>query len=86
MKSKVIGASNNHCKKCNKRLYWKEHPKITKKELSRPYYFSKWEYCLNGCKAVWHHEEFKVWNKNDKALELKNYEEINEQVSFLRNI
>lgn len=85
MKSVITGKSENLCKHCESELVWKEHPKITKKELKRPFYFAQWEYCLK-CKSVWLHEEDKVWNKNIAAQIQKNYEEYGQQMSFIRNI
>lgn len=86
MKSLVIGASNNHCNNCGKRLYWKSHKEITKKMSQQAYYFSKWEYCINGCKSVWFKDEFKVWNRNEKAQMVKDYEEIKQKDNFIRNL
>jgi hypothetical protein len=85
MKSVITSKSNNLCKHCNHELVWKAHPKVTERELKRPFYFSKWESCLN-CKAIWLHEEFKVWNRNGAAEIQRNYEECSQQMSFLCNI
>lgn len=85
MKSVIMGKSDSKCVLCDETLVWKTHPKITAKELKRPFYFLKWEYCV-ACKSVWLHEEFKVWNKNLAAQIQKNYEEYGEQLAHLRSI
>jgi len=85
MKSITLGESENRCRHCRGKLFWKAHAEITKKELARPYYFSKWEYCP-GCKAVWHHDELKVVNRNAAARRLQERQEYGEQLSFLRDI
>ena len=85
MKSIITGESGNTCGHCGFGLVWKEHKSITDKMRRQAFYFSKWEYC-SECSAVWFKEEFKVWNKNAAAQQLKNYEEYNEQLAHLRSI
>ena len=51
-----------NCPKCNQEMERRKHAPNETAYLSRPYYFSEWDYCPN-CRHVQHHEKFKVINR-----------------------
>ena len=51
----------DYCPKCGVEMEERTHKEITKKQLDKPYYFTKWQYCAN-CYYVQHKEKYKVIN------------------------
>jgi len=61
----IVGGDGPPCPRCCKPTQIREHKHIGEKELSKPFYFSRWYYCENQqCKTnTIMPEEFKVLNK-----------------------
>ena len=61
---------------------------MREKHYTQPYYFKQWYNCINrDCKTtIFMREEDKVWNHNKAANQLKDAQEYNEQLSFLKSI
>jgi len=49
------------CPKCDQEMERRKHRPNEIAHLSKPYYFSEWDYCKN-CRHVQHYEKFKVFN------------------------
>lgn len=43
----VVGFDGDPCPRCNCATQVREHIAITEKQLSQPWYYSRWFYCLN---------------------------------------
>lgn len=53
MGSKQVEGQGSPCPRCGFPTEIWEHDKITQKELSRPFYYSRWFYCRNSnCKTT----------------------------------
>jgi hypothetical protein len=65
--TKIVNLNGPPCNRGGCPTEIREHERVTKKELARPFYYSRWYNCPNqDCKTT--HimpPEFKVWNKND---------------------
>lgn len=83
----VIGEVN--CEKCNRLCPLKEITYPRAKQLKSAFYWSQYYYC-SGCGYFGRDDAFKVWNTNERALEVKRYlaskEEMDRQNNFLGNI
>ena len=64
------------------------HTHLKEKQLRQPYFFSKWFYCVyRDCPVKQHMvEQYKVYNRNEKAAYVKMAKEQQEQLTFLRSL
>jgi hypothetical protein len=86
LKKVFIKSDGEQCPHCKKTMQRRGHTTISDKQLKQPYYYSEWDYCY-PCKHVQHYEKFKVFNVSYRKPEhIQDYEEIQRQESFLRNI
>jgi hypothetical protein len=81
---KIVGFDGPPCPRCGYRTEVGEHVRVTKKELARPFYYTRWFNCRNrDCTTTpIMPDEFKVWNANPAEQEVTTPDDA---VSFLRS-
>lgn len=84
----VISPDGTTCPRCGEVAETREHSAITQKQLGQPFYFKRWYNCTNQvCKtAIFMRDDWKVWNLNAAAREMKEKEEYLAQLDFLRSL
>jgi len=87
-KYRVVGLNGIGCIRCGRPTEIREHTHITDKHLRQPYYFSMWFNCLHkDCPTtIFMVDEYKVWNKNGAANQLRDYEEQQERLDFINKL
>lgn len=84
-RNRILG-EGEQCKKCRQPMQRRSHEAITEKQLSKPYYYSEWDVCVNkGCRMIQHYDKYKVWNKNDMSTFLKSKEQEENLLELVRN-
>ena len=72
MKHIVIGHDGEACPRCGRPTEIREHKSITVRELARPFYYSRWFYCVdNRCRTkLIMRPEFRVFNDHEASAPL----------------
>ena len=68
--TKTIENSGNLCAHCEYPLMWRVRVSVSSQDYMKPFYFNRWEYCYK-CKAVWFHEEDKVYTSIESQRKFK---------------
>lgn len=85
---RVVREQGEKCPRCMLPAQEREHVEISERELNRPFYYSKWWSCQNRACAttVFMRDEYRVFNRNSAAREMKEKQEYAEQMNFLTSL
>lgn len=79
----VIDEPGIACPRCGRPTQVREHPQITTRLKNQPFFYRRWFNCMAGdCRTTLiMRDEFKVWNDNDRAEELRRLEAVKSQLN-----
>lgn len=84
----IVTPDGTTCPRCGTEAETRRHSSITEKQLSQPFYYRYWYNCTNReCKTtIFMLEDWKVWNKNAAAKNLKENEEYQNSIEFISKL
>lgn len=85
---RVVTPDGTTCPRCEQEAETRTHTKIGQKQLSQPFYFHYWYNCNNKqCPTkIFMLEDWKVWNRNAAAQNLKIVQEDNAWVERFKRL